>query len=56
LLYSGIIPQEMEPCSKGVSCTEKYIDLFGFITIPMLSLISFSMTILLLILLKRRLS
>jgi disulfide bond formation protein DsbB len=56
LLYSGIIPQELQPCSKGVSCTEKYIDLFGFITIPMLSLISFSIIILLLILLKRRLN
>jgi len=56
LLYSGVIPQEMQPCSKGVSCTEKYIDLFGFITIPMLSLFSFSIIILLLILLKRRLS
>ncbi len=55
LLYSGIIPQELQPCSKGVSCTEKYIDLFGFITIPMLSLIAFSMVILLLMLLKRRL-
>lgn len=56
LLYSGIIPQELQPCRKGVSCTEKYIDLFGFLTIPMLSLIAFSMIILLLILLKRRLS
>jgi len=56
LLYSGIIPQELQPCSKGVSCTEKYIDLFGFLTIPMLSLIAFSMIILLLTFLKRRLS
>ena len=56
LLYSGIIPQELQPCSKGVSCTEEYIDLFGFLTIPMLSLIAFSMIILLLILLKRRLA
>lgn len=56
LLYSGIIPQEMQPCSKGISCTEKYIDLFGFITIPMLSLISFSIIILLLILQKWRFS
>ena len=56
LLYSGIIPQELQPCSKGVSCTEKYIDLFGFLTIPMLSLISFSIIITLLILLKRRIS
>ncbi|MBU1698407.1 MAG: disulfide bond formation protein B [Proteobacteria bacterium] len=54
LLYSGIIPQDLQPCSKGVSCTEKYIDLFGFLTIPMLSLISFSIIITLLIFLKRR--
>ena len=56
LLYSGIIPQDLQPCSKGVSCTEKYIDLLGFLTIPMLSLISFSIIITLLILLKRRIS
>lgn len=56
LLYSGIIPQDLQPCSQGVSCTEKYIDLFGFLTIPMLSLISFSTIITLLVLLKRRIS
>jgi disulfide bond formation protein DsbB len=56
LLYSGIIPQDLQPCSKGVSCTEKYIDLFGFLSIPMLSLISFSIIITLLVLLKRRIS
>ena len=56
LLYSGIIPQDLQPCSKGVSCTEKYIDLFGFLTIPMLSLISFSIIITLLVLLKRRIT
>jgi len=56
LLYSGIIPQELQPCSKGISCTEKYIDLFGIFTIPMLSLISFLAIIILLVLLKRRIS
>ena len=54
LLYSEIIPQGLQPCSQGVSCTEKYIDLFGFITIPMLSLIGFTIIITLLILLKKR--
>ncbi len=54
LLYSGIIPQELQPCSQGVSCTEKYIDLFGFLTIPMLSFISFSLIIALLFYLHRR--
>jgi len=56
LLYSNIIPQNLQPCSQGVSCTEKYIDLFGFLTIPMLSLLSFSIIITLLFLLKRRIS
>ncbi len=56
LLYSGIIPETMQPCSQGVSCTEEYIDLFGFITIPMLSLLSFSMVIALLLILQRRIS
>ncbi len=56
LLYSGIIPQELQPCSQGVSCTEKYIDLFGFITIPMLSLFGFTIIIALLIFLKKRIS
>jgi disulfide bond formation protein DsbB len=56
LLYSKIIPQELQPCSQGVSCTEKYIDLFGFLTIPMLSLLGFSTIITLLFLLKKRTS
>lgn len=56
LLYSGIIPESIQPCSQGVSCTEKYIDLFGFITIPMLSLLSFTTIIALLIILYRRTS
>ncbi len=54
LLYSGIIPQEMQPCTQGVSCTEKYIEIFGFLSIPMLSLLSFSMIIMLLSFLKKR--
>jgi len=56
LLYSGIIPQELQPFSQGVSCTEKYIDLFGVLTIPMLSLLGFSTIITLLFLLKKRTS
>jgi len=55
LLYSGIIPESIQPCSQGVSCSETYLDLFGFLTFPMLSLISFSTIIVLLFLLKRRL-
>ncbi len=56
LLYSGFIPESIQPCSQGVSCSETYLDLFGFLTIPMLSLISVSIIIGLLLILRRRLS
>lgn len=56
LLYAGIIPESIQPCSQGVSCTEEYIELFGFLSIPMLSLLSFSTITALLIILNRRIS
>ncbi|MBU0480709.1 MAG: disulfide bond formation protein B [Proteobacteria bacterium] len=56
LLFAGIIPEKIQPCSQGVSCTEEYIDLFGFLSIPMLSLLSFSIIIALLLFLQRRIS
>ncbi len=56
LLYSGIIPESIQPCSQGISCTEDYINLFGIFTIPMLSLISFSAITILLFTLKRRMT
>lgn len=55
LVYSGVIPEDIQPCSQGVSCSETYLDLFGFLTIPMLSLISFSTIIVLLFIVKRSL-
>jgi disulfide bond formation protein DsbB len=55
-LYAGIIPESIQPCSKGVSCTEEYIELFGFLSIPMLSLLSFIIILALLIYLNRRTS
>ena len=54
LLYAGVIPKSIQPCSQGVSCTEKYIELFGFLSIPLLSLLAFAAMTVLLILLKRR--
>ena len=54
LLYSGYIPENMQPCSEGVSCTEVNLELLGFITIPMLSILSYTAIIaLLLIFIKR---
>lgn len=54
LLYTGVIPPSLQPCSKGVSCTEEYITFFGFLTIPLLSLVTFSIVIALLLLATRR--
>ena len=39
LLYYGLIPEQLAPCTAGVSCTTKYIEWFGFVTIPLLSLL-----------------
>ena len=54
LLYAGIIPESIQPCTQGVSCTEEYINLFGFLSIPMLSLLSFTTIIALLVIFYRR--
>jgi disulfide bond formation protein DsbB len=41
LLYYKILPESMQSCSIGVSCTSRYIEWFGFVTIPLLSLAAF---------------
>lgn len=41
LLYYGILPESITPCTQGVSCTSRQIEWFGFITIPLLALIAF---------------
>ena len=38
LLHYEIVPESASPCMEGVSCSTVYIDWFGFITIPILSL------------------
>lgn len=45
LLYYQILPHSAAPCQAGISCTAKYIEWFGFITIPFLSLIAFTVII-----------
>jgi disulfide bond formation protein DsbB len=41
LLYYHLLPNSVAPCEAGISCTTKFIEWFGFLTIPFLSLISF---------------
>ncbi|CAN5340022.1 disulfide oxidoreductase [soil metagenome] len=45
LLYFNIIPESAAPCVAGVSCTTKFIEFLGFITIPFLSLCGFLLII-----------
>lgn len=42
LLYYKILPESVAPCTLGVSCTTKLIEIFGFITIPLMSLTAFT--------------
>jgi disulfide bond formation protein DsbB len=42
LLYYGVIPEAVGPCTAGISCTVRQIEWFGFISIPLLSLLAFA--------------
>ena len=42
LLYIGFIPKGMQPCGPGLSCSEISFQLWGFMTIPLMSLIAFT--------------
>jgi len=55
LLYYQLIPQSLTPCVQGISCTTKYIEWFGFITIPLLSLLGF-LTIIVALIWQQRLA
>ncbi len=41
LLYYGFIPESITPCTEGVPCNAKQIELLGFITIPLMALVGF---------------
>lgn len=41
LLYYGVIPDSIAPCTQGISCTSVQLQWLGFVTIPFLSLVSF---------------
>ncbi|HJE03480.1 Disulfide bond formation protein C [Aliarcobacter thereius] len=41
LLVYKIIPEDLSPCIGGVPCSVDYLNILGFITIPLLSLLAF---------------
>jgi disulfide bond formation protein DsbB len=42
LLYYNVIEESITACEQGISCTSRYIEWLGFITIPLLSLMAFT--------------
>lgn len=42
LLTRGFIAETLAPCTQGVPCSRIEVEWFGFVTIPLLSLLSFT--------------
>jgi len=42
LLVYKVIPEALQPCSKGVPCSEVQIEWLGFVNIPFLSFVAFT--------------
>ncbi|MGK2953538.1 MAG: disulfide bond formation protein B [Thiobacillus sp.] len=42
---SGLVPESATPCSQGVPCSVEQISWVGFVTLPMLSVLAFSIII-----------
>jgi disulfide bond formation protein DsbB len=54
LLVAGYIPESIKPCVQGIPCAEVQVVWFGFVTIPLLSALSFLLISALLVLTHRR--
>lgn len=54
LLVAGVIPEGLKPCSQGVPCSEVQIQWLGFVNIPLLSFIAFSVMNALLFVARKR--
>lgn len=53
LLYWGVLPKGLVPCGQGAACTEAQLELFGFLSIPLLSLTAFSLVVVLLFIARK---
>ena len=49
LLVAGVIPKSAQPCVEDVPCSETHLNLLGFLNIPMMSLLTFTLIGILLI-------
>lgn len=46
MLYYGLIPESITPCTEGVPCNAVQIELMGFVTIPSMGLAAFVLLVL----------
>ncbi len=53
---SGLIPERVAPCSQGVPCSLEQVVWFGFLTLPILSVLAFSSIVALLLLIHYKVS
>jgi disulfide bond formation protein DsbB len=42
-LVAGWIPENIQPCQQGVPCSDLQVVWFGFVSIPLLSVVAFSL-------------
>lgn len=54
LLYLGVIPEGITPCTKGISCTSADMTILGNLPLPVLALAAFSAITALLFILRSR--
>ncbi len=48
LIFWGVISEALSPCSKGASCADSDVQVAGFVPIPLLSVLAFSVILALL--------
>ena len=48
-LVAGLIPESAQPCRQGVPCSDAPVILLGFVNIPLLSVLGFSIIIVMLL-------
>jgi len=54
LVVAGLVPESAQPCVQGIPCSEINFDLFGFLNIPIMSLLTFTVIGVLLLLSKKQ--
>lgn len=41
LIYYGVVSEALSPCAQGVPCSSRQLELWGFLTIPLMALLGF---------------